>query len=73
MAHPVFMNLLPRHIVENYFKLTSSSSKIQRTSSSIGFLNQALFDQITPTFAKVKGHFDSLKDKYNAEKSILIS
>ena len=24
-------------------------------------------------FAKVKGHFGSLKDKYNAEKSILIS
>ena len=38
-----------------------------------GFINQALFYQITPTFAKVKGHFGSLKDKYNAEKSILVS
>ena len=40
---------------------------------SIGFINQALFHQIGPTFASVKGHFGSLKDKYNGEKSILIS
>ena len=73
MAYTVFMNLLRRHIAEDYFKLKSLSSKIQRASSSIGFINQALFHQITPTFAKVKGHFGSLKDKYNAEKSILIS
>ena len=32
-----------------------------------------LFHQITPTFAKVKGHFGSMKDKYNSEKFILIS
>ena len=38
-----------------------------------GFINQALFYQITPTFAKVKGHIGGLKDKYNAEKSILVS
>ena len=73
MVYTVFINLLPRHIAKDYFKLKSLSSKIQRTSSSIGFINQALFDQITPTFAKVKGHFGSLKDKYSAEKSILIS
>ena len=70
MANLVFINLLPRHIAEDCFKLESLSSKIQRTSSSIGFINQALFYQITPTIAKVKGHFGSLKDKYNAEKSI---
>ena len=51
----------------------SLSSKIQRTSCSIGFINQALFHQIGPTFASVKGHFGSLKDKYNGEESILIS
>ena len=46
---------------------------LNRASSSIGFINQALFHQITPTLGKVKGYFASLKDKYNAEKSILFS
>ena len=73
MAYLAFLNLIPRHTPNDYFKLKSLSSKIQRTSSSIGFINQVLFHQVTPTFAKVKGHFGSLKDKFNAEKSILVS
>ena len=61
MAYPVFNNLLPIHITGDYLELKSLSRKIQRTSSSIGFINQALFHQITPTFAKVKGHIVRLK------------
>ena len=64
MAYSVFINLFPRPIAEGYFKLKSLSSKIQRTSSNIRLINQALFHQITLTFAKVKGHFGSLKDKH---------
>ena len=61
MAHLAFLNLLPRHVAEDYFQLKSLSSKIQWSSASIGFVNQALFYQVTPTFAKVKGYFGSLK------------
>ena len=71
IAYSVFMNLLATHIAKNYFKLKSLSSKIQRTVSSIDFINQALFHQITLTFEKVKGHFGSLKGKYNTENSTL--
>ena len=61
---------LPRHITVEYYKLKSLSSKIQRTSSSIGFIYKAINHEIIPTFTKVKGHFVNMKDKYKAEKSI---
>lgn len=33
----------------------------------------SIINQITPTFAKIKGTFGGLKDIYNVEKSILFS
>ena len=32
------INLLPRHVDVNNLKLKSSTSKVQRTASSIGFI-----------------------------------
>ena len=64
---------LPRDIVVEYCKLKSLSSKIQRTSSSVGFIYKAIYHEVIPTFAKVKGQFVNMKDKYKAEKSILQS
>ena len=46
-------------------------SKLQRTSSSIGFVEQALHHKFTPTFAKVNGNFGHKKEKWKANKSIL--
>ena len=60
-------------ITIKYYKLKSLSSKIQRTSSSIGFIQKPIFHEVIPTFAKVKGQFINMKDKYKAEKSILQS
>ena len=73
MASYYLIRKLPRHIVGEYYKLRSLSSKIQRTSSSIGFIYKAIYHEVTPTFAKVKGQFVNMKDKYKAEKSILQS
>ena len=40
---------------------------------SIGFIYKAIFHEVIPTFAKVKGQFINKKDKYKARKSILQS
>ena len=37
----------------------------------IGFIYKAIFHEVIPTFAKIKGQFFNMKDKYKAEKSIL--
>ena len=42
-----------------------------QSSSSIGFLKQALYYQFTPTFAKLKGNFISSIDKKQAEKKVI--
>ena len=56
MVYTVFINLLPRHIAEDYFKLKSLSSKIQRTSSSIVFINQVISSNYTD-ICKSQGTF----------------
>ena len=53
--------------------LQSTTSKLQNTASSIGFIEHALYHQITPKFANVKGQFLHTGDKWKAEKSILVS
>ena len=44
---------------------------MQKVASSIGFLEQALYYQFTPTFAKLKGNFISSIDKKQAEKKVI--
>ena len=73
MASYYLIKKLPRDIAVEYYKLKSLSSKVQRTSSSIDFIYKAIYHGVTPTFAKVKGQFVKMKDKYKAEKSILQS
>ena len=62
-----------RHIAAEYYKLKSLSSKTQRTSPSKGFIYKAIFHEVIPTFAKVKGQFVNNKEKYTVRKSILQS
>ena len=64
---------LPRHIAVEYYKLKSLWNKIERTSSSIGFIYKAIFHEVIPTVVKVNGQFVNMKDKYKAENSILQS
>ena len=54
-------------------ELKSTTSKLQNTASSTGFIEHALYHQITPKFANVKGQFLHTGDKWKAEKSILVS
>ena len=54
-------------------EVKSTTSKLQKTASSIGFIEHALYHQITPKFANVKRQFLHAGDKWKAEKSILVS
>ena len=63
MANYSFIHTLPRRIASIYYNLKSTISKVQRTASSIGFIQLALVHGITPTFAKVSGQFINVKDK----------
>ena len=45
-------------------------SKLHRSAASIGFTKKALFKEITPKFAQVRGNFINKNDKYKSERSI---
>ena len=67
-----FVSILPnKHIVDIYYQLKKVTSKIQKTASSIGFLNQCVYYNVTPTFAKVRGSFPTIRDKQHVEKKII--
>ena len=44
---------------------------VKKTALSIGFLNQSLDHNLIPTFVKIKGLFNSPKDKHQAERKII--
>ena len=55
MALYNFINTLPGRIAITVKELKSTTSKLQKTGSSIGFIENTLYHQITPKFANVKG------------------
>ena len=60
-----FILLIPiEHIADKYYELKKVTSKIEKTASSIGFLNQSLYHNFIPIFAEIKGLFNSTKDKH---------
>ena len=73
MTDILFIKLLPRQIAKHYIRLKSVTSKIQRTASTIAFIQKAFYYEVTPTFAKVKGQFIILKDQRSVEKKVLLS
>ena len=54
-----------------FHKLKYLTSKLLRTAASIGFIQKALWNCFTPTFAIVNGNFASEDHRYAAVKSIL--
>ena len=67
-----FVLLLPnKHITDIYYHLKKVISKIQRTASSIGFLNQCVYYNVTQTFAKVRVYFSTVRDKHHVGKKII--
>ena len=73
MALYNFINKLPGPLAITVKELKSTTPKLQKTASSIGFIEHAIYRQITPKFANVKGQLLHTVDKWKAEKSILLS
>ena len=71
MTRKFLLQILPRRFASITEDLQYTISKLQRTSSSTGFVQQALHHKFTPIFAKVNGNFGYTKDKWKASKSIL--
>ena len=46
-------------------------AKLHKSSSSVAFFKKALHNNITPTFAKIKGQFSNTNTKSNAEKDLM--
>ena len=73
MANAYIIHKLPRRIAKHYFPLRNTISKIQKTSASIGFVKKALYNNVTPTFAKISGCFANEVSKKKSEKILLRS
>ena len=73
MALSYTLNNKSRLIADKYYQLKKIKSKLQRKAADIGFVRKALSQEVTPTFAKVKGQFKSINDKWKAERIIMES
>ena len=63
MANLLIINILPNRVADLYKQLKITTSKLHKSSSSIGFIKKALYNDVIPTFAKVKGHFTKDSDR----------
>ena len=54
---------IPRRVAVDFNNLISITSKVQRRTASIGFVKKALYQEVTPKLALVKGQFKTGRDK----------
>ena len=73
MANVLNNKFIPRRVAAKYKTLVITTSKLQKRTSSIGFIKKAVHNEVTPKFATVKGQFLNTNDKWKCEKQILIS
>ena len=73
MANFNLLTIIKRRNAIKINKLKKITSKIQRTSSSIGFIQQAVRNNFTLKFAEIKGQFIHEIDQRLAEKNLLKS
>ena len=74
MVLDIFIHYLPRHAAVYYTKLKYLTSKIQRTTGSIRFVQKSLHHKVIPTFPKLKSQLViNRNDRFRAEQTILNS
>ena len=71
MANPAFIYKLPRHAAKQFYDLKYTTSKLQRTASSLAFVKKAIVNKVTPTFAKVTGNISNENYRKKAEMNNL--
>ena len=64
-------DILYERVTIDYIKLKKIIGKLHKSSSSVAFIEKALFNNLVPTFAKVRGQFINSKIKINTEQKIM--
>ena len=64
---------IPRRVAVDFNNLISITSKVQRRAASIGFVKKALYQEVTPKFALVKGQFKTGRGKWKCEQRVMLS
>ena len=54
MPNLFIIDIICTRVAANYNKMRKLILKLRKSSSSVGFIKKSLFNNITPTFAKVK-------------------
>ena len=73
MANLSIINILPNRVADIYIKSKSITSKLHNTSASIAFIKKALFVDVIPKFAMVKGQFINETDSLAASRKLMKS
>ena len=71
MTNLLIYNISYGSVVTYCNKLKKIISKLHKLSSSVALIKKALHNNITPTFAKIKGQFLNINIKSNAEKDLV--
>ena len=72
MANLSLIEYLPNRVAEHYHLLRKLTSKLHKTSASIGFLQTALYQRVTPNFVKIKGQFIDKRLKEETERKLTV-
>ena len=65
------VNFLYGRVATYHNKLKKTISKLNKSSASVAFFKKVLYNNITPTFVKIKGELLNAKSKSNAEKDLM--
>ena len=57
------LKFIPRRVVVDFNNLIRVTSKVQKRAASIGFVKKALYQEVTPKFALVKGQFKTEREE----------
>ena len=68
MANLSLVKLLPKPVAKLYKEIKDITSKLHRTSRSIGFIKKALHNEVTPKVAEIKDDFVNTNDRFKSEK-----
>ena len=63
MANLSKPNFIPRRVTVDFNNLIRVTSKVRKRAASTGFVKRALYQEVTPKFALVKGQFKTERDK----------
>ena len=69
----LFTKYLPTCVAEKYYTIKKLTSKLQRTTTNLGFINKVIHNQVIQKFPEIKGQFLNNNDKHDSEMKILYS